>query len=226
MTRRQYGQPCSLACALDQVGERWSLLVVRELSLGPLRFAELARAVGGAPTDVLTKRLRELEQAGIVQRDELDPPASGVAYALTELGRGLERPMIEMARWGLNLQTVADVAGLAPSSLPNAFRTVLRPPANVQATIGLRSGGQAYSLHLRDGWIEAGRGEARDADLRLAGSPAEVIAALVAGGAAEDGVEIEGDRAVLEQLRAMVVIPEGLREEALALAGAAVASPS
>jgi DNA-binding HxlR family transcriptional regulator len=129
MTRRQYGQPCSLACALDQVGERWSLLVVRELSLGPLRFAELARAVGGAPTDVLTKRLRELEQAGIVQRDELDPPASGVAYALTELGRGLERPMIEMARWGLNLQTVADVAGLAPSSLPNAFRTVLRPPS-------------------------------------------------------------------------------------------------
>lgn len=224
MTRRQYGQPCSLACALDQVGERWSLLVVRELSLGPLRFAELARAVGGAPTDVLTKRLRELEQAGIVRRDELDPPASGVAYALTELGRGLERPMIEMARWGLNLQTVADVAGLAPSSLPHAFRTILQPPANTQIAIDLRSGGQSYALRFRDGWIEASRGEARDADLRLSGSPAEVIAALVAGEAAEDGIEIEGDRAVLEQLRAMVVIPERLREEALAPAGAAVAS--
>jgi DNA-binding HxlR family transcriptional regulator len=222
MTRRQYGQPCSLACALDEVGERWSLLVVRELSLGPLRFAELARAVGGAPTDVLTKRLRELEQAGVVRRDELDPPASGVAYALTELGRGLERPMIEMARWGLNLQGVADIAGLEPSSLPNAFRTVLHPPADVRVTVGLRSGGQAYGLRFRDGWIEASRGEARDPDLRLAGGPAEVIAALVAGGAAEDGVEIEGDRALLEQLRAMVAIPERLREEALALSGAAV----
>src|SRR4051812_30595153 len=144
MGRREYDQPCSLACALDQVGERWSLLVVRELSLGPLRFAELARAVGGAPSDVLTKRLRELEGAGIVRRDELDPPASGVAYALTELGRGVERPMIEIARWGLNLQSVADVAGLEPSSLPNAFRTILQPPANTQIAIGLRSGGQAY----------------------------------------------------------------------------------
>jgi DNA-binding HxlR family transcriptional regulator len=221
MTRRQYGQSCSLACALDQVGERWSLLVVRELSLGPLRFAELARAVGGAPTDVLTKRLRGLEQAGVVQREELDPPASGVVYALTELGRGLERPMIEMARWGLNLQTVTDIAGLEPSSLPNAFRTILYPPANTQVTVGLRSGGQAYGLRFSDGWIEASRGEARAPDLRLSGSPVEVIAALVAGGAAEEGVEIEGDRAVLEQLRAMVVIPEHLHEEALALAVAA-----
>ena len=63
MGRREYGQPCSLACALDQIGERWSLLIVRELMLGPLRFSELARAVGGAPTDVLTKRLRDLEEA-------------------------------------------------------------------------------------------------------------------------------------------------------------------
>ena len=61
MSRREYGQACSLACALDRVGERWSLLIVRELSLGPLRFSDLARAVGGAPTDVLTKRLRDLE---------------------------------------------------------------------------------------------------------------------------------------------------------------------
>ena len=68
MGRREYGQPCSLACALDQIGERWSLLIVRELVLGPLRFSELARAVGGAPTDVLTKRLRDLEEAGVVRR--------------------------------------------------------------------------------------------------------------------------------------------------------------
>ncbi|MFP5389574.1 MAG: winged helix-turn-helix transcriptional regulator, partial [Thermoleophilia bacterium] len=93
MTRREYGQSCSLACALDRIGERWTMLIVRELSLGPLRFSALARAVGGAPTDVLTKRLRDLEQHGIVERRELDPPSPATVYELTELGRGLEGPM-------------------------------------------------------------------------------------------------------------------------------------
>ena len=88
MTPREYGQACSLACALDRIGERWTLLIVRELSLGPLRFSALARSVGGAPTDVLTKRLRDLEQHGIVERRELDPPGSATVYELTELGRG------------------------------------------------------------------------------------------------------------------------------------------
>ena len=100
MGRREYDQPCSLACALDQIGERWSVLIVRELILGPLRFSELARSVGGAPTDVLSKRLRDLEEAGVVQRIELDPPASVRAYELTSLGRELERPLLELGRWG------------------------------------------------------------------------------------------------------------------------------
>ena len=130
MAPREYGQSCSLACALDRIGERWTLLIVRELSLGPLRFSDLARRVGGAPTDVLTKRLRELEQHGIVQRRELDPPASAVVYELTELGRGLEGPMIELGRWGMGLQRLEDVLGLAPTSLPNALRVILDPPAD------------------------------------------------------------------------------------------------
>jgi DNA-binding HxlR family transcriptional regulator len=218
MTRRQYGQPCSLACALDHVGERWSLLIVRELSLGPLRFADLARDVGGAPTDVLTKRLRDLEREGVVARRELDPPASVHAYELTELGRGLERPMFELARWGLNFQSVEDVAGLAPSSLPNAMRTMLQPPPDATMTVGLRSGGRSFALRVEGGWIEASRGDAREADLILsAATPIEVIAALVAGEPGEAGVEIEGDREVLEALREMVVLPERLRTEALAL---------
>ena len=75
MSRREYGQECSLACALDAIGERWSLLIVRELSLGPLRFSELARSVGGAPTDVLTKRLKDLERDAIVSRRELGHPS-------------------------------------------------------------------------------------------------------------------------------------------------------
>jgi DNA-binding HxlR family transcriptional regulator len=218
MGSREYGQACSLACALDRIGERWTLLIVRELVLGPLRFSALARSVGGAPTDVLTKRLRDLEQHGIVQRRELDPPASTTVYELTALGRGLERPMIELGRWGMGLQKLADVIDLAPSSLPNALRVILHPPGDFKLTIALRSGEQAYSLRIADGWIEARRGVAEDPGITLAGAPIDVIAVLVAGEAAGSNVEIEGDRQLLERLRSMVVIPEHLRQEALAAA--------
>lgn len=194
------------------------MLIVRELSLGPLRFAELDRDVGGAPTDVLTKRLRDLEGQGVVERRELDPPASAVAYELTELGRGLERPMLELSRWGLNFQDVADVAGLTPSSLPNGLRTILQPPPDAQITVGLRSESRSFRLRIEAGWIEASRGDAADADISLSGTPIGVIAAIVAGGAEED-VEVEGDREFLLALREMVVLPDRLRSEALALVG-------
>ena len=219
MSRREYSQPCSLACALDRIGERWSLLVVRELLLGPLRFSDLARAVGGAPTDVLTRRLRDLERDGIVARRELEPPASASVYELTDLGRGLERPLIELGRWGLNFQQVSDVAGLLPSSLPNALRVVLRPPPQASLTVGLHSEGQAFRLRIEDGWIDAARGEADAADVTLSGPPGDVIAALVGGEVAAGGAEIEGDRGALEELRAMIAIPDRLRADALSAAG-------
>jgi len=214
MPRREYGQECSLAHALDAIGERWSLLIVRELSLGPLRFSDLARDVGGAPTDVLTRRLRDLEADGVVARRELAPPASTVVYELTELGRGLERPMIELARWGMELQTAADVVGLRPSSLPNALRVILRPTPAASFDLGLRSGGQSFALEARDGWIAASRGDLGDADLTLSGSPIEVLAAVVIGPAGVPGFEFEGDAALLDQLRELVVVPPRLRDEA------------
>ncbi len=214
MGRREYGQECSLACALDAIGERWSLLVVRELSLGPLRFSELARAVGGAPTDVLTKRLRDLEADGVVARRELAAPVSATVYELTDLGRGLERPMIELARWGMKLQRAEDVVGLAPSSLPNALRVVLRPPAEARFDLGLRSNGQCFTLRARQGWIEASRGSSDEPHLVLSGSPIEVLAAVVVGPAGVPGFDLEGDASLLDRLQEMVVIPQRLREEA------------
>jgi len=217
MTRRIYGQACSLAGALDRIGERWSLLVVRELLLGPLRFSELDRAVGGAPTDVLTKRLRDLEAEGIVERRELDPPASGVVYELTELGRGLERPILELARWGLNFARIGDADEIEASWLPNSLRVILHPPPEEKMTVQLRSGGTSSYLRIANGWIAAERGEAIDPDVTLAGKPRAVAAALVVGEQpeAQGEVEIEGDRAALQRLRSMVDLPERLQEEAI-----------
>lgn len=224
MGSREYGQACSLAYALDRIGERWTLLIVRELSAGPMRFSALVRSVGGAPTDILTKRLRDLEQNGIVARRELDPPASATVYELTELGRGLERPMVELGRWGLGLQKLEDVIDLAPTSMASAVRVILQPPEDFEMTLGLRTDGAEYRLRFEGGWISIARGSADDADLFLAGSPIEVVAALVVG---EGGaVEIEGDRALFEQLRSMVVIPAHLREEAQASAITMVPSPA
>jgi len=216
MARRNYGQACSLASALDRIGERWSLLIVRELLLGPLRFSDLDRAVGGAPTDVLTRRLRDLEGDGIVCRRELDPPASGTAYELTELGHGLERPIFELARWGLNYFQIDDVDEIEASWLPNSLRIVLQPPPDAEMSVQLRSGGNSFRLSIADGWITAERGELADPDLTLAGDPRAVIAAVVLGDSNEaEAATIEGDREVLERLRSMVVLPERLRDEAL-----------
>jgi DNA-binding HxlR family transcriptional regulator len=226
MSRREYDQSCSLACALDRIGERWSLLIVRELSLGPLRFSDIVGNVGGAPTDVITKRLRDLESHGIVRRRELDPPATGTAYELTAIGWALERPMLELGRWGLHFERVDDVAHLAPTSLPNAIRVIAQPPTEARLTIGLRTGGQSYWLRVEDGWIAAARGEAEDPDLTLAGEPADVLAVLIAGERGARGVEIEGNRGALEELRAMVVLPERLREAALAFVAAGEPAPA
>lgn len=217
MTRRAYGQSCSVAGALDRIGERWSLLIVRELLLGPLRFSDLARGVGGAPTDVLTRRLRDLEADGIVRRNSLDPPASVIAYELTELGRGLEQPLFELGRWGLNFSRLEDVDGIDSSGLPNSLRVILQPPADASLTVQLRSEGHAFRLQIQGGRISAERGEAPNPDLTLSGSPRGMIALLVSGQTGEEEeVEIEGNHEVLERVRAMVVLPEHLRAEALA----------
>jgi len=214
MGRREYDQPCSLASALDVIGERWSLLIVRELMLGPLRFSELARLAGGPPSDVLTKRLRELEEAGVVRRFELEPPQSATAYELTPLGRGLERPLLELGRWGLNFHDPSTVAEMEPSMLPNALRVTLDPPADVEILLGLRSGGREYRLAIADGWIDARRGGIEGADLILDGTPFEVMATLL-GHEGPEGATVEGDRNALARLRAMVALPDEHRAGAM-----------
>ncbi len=212
-----------MAGALDRIGERWSLLIVRELLLGPQRFSDLARGVGGAPTDVLTRRLRDLEADGIVRRRELGPPASATVYELTELGRELDGPLLALGRWGLNFFQVEEVSALEASWLPNSLRVILLPPGDAAMTVQLVSEGRPFMLRIADGAVTAERGEAHEPDLTLEGSPRDVITFLVAGDEAVTDVRVEGDRAALEALRAMIELPERLRAEAMA---AAVAAPA
>lgn len=100
MKRRDFGQYCGLARALELVGERWALLIVRNLIVRPRRYTELQTGLAGIPTNVLATRLKELEQAGIVERQVAPAPARGVVYALTAVGRSLEPALLSLARWG------------------------------------------------------------------------------------------------------------------------------
>jgi DNA-binding HxlR family transcriptional regulator len=221
MSRRRYDQACSVATALDRVGERWSMLIVRELLLGPLRFSELARTVGGAPTDVLTRRLRDLEEDGVVRRRELEPPASGTVYELTQVGLELEDVILDLGRWGLHFYRLDDLPGLVTTSLANPLRVILDPPEDAETVVvQLHSEGHSTWLRIGGGESNAGRGEAERADLTLSGTAPDVIGAIVLGEAGER-VEIEGDREVLLRLREWVELPERLRAEVEELAAAA-----
>src|SRR5215218_9807312 len=100
MTTKTYHQYCGLAYALDIIGERWTLLIVRELVAGPRRFKDLMDGLPEISTNLLTERLKSLEQHGLVKRYVLPPPAASTVYALTALGLGLEKSMLELGKWG------------------------------------------------------------------------------------------------------------------------------
>lgn len=195
------------------------MLIVRELLLGPLRFSELARTVGGAPTDVLTRRLRDLEADGVVRRRELEPPASGTVYELTEVGRELESVVLDLGRWGLHFYRLDDLPGLVTTSLANPLRVILDPPKDAETVVlQLHSEGHSTWLRIGGGESSAGRGGAERPDLTISGSAPDVIAAIALGADDGEGVEIEGDREVLLRLREWVELPERLRAEVEGLA--------
>jgi len=125
-SRRSYEQFCPLARALDVVGERWTLLIVRELLLGPQRFSDLRARLPGIAPALLTQRLRDLEAASLVQRTELPPPAARTVYELSERGRALEPVIYELARFGLPyLDMPTDDQPLAPHLLPHGLKTLV-----------------------------------------------------------------------------------------------------
>src|ERR687892_159692 len=123
MAERSYEQYCPLACALDLLGERWTLLIVRDLLAGPKRYTDLRRGLTGLATDLLTERLRKLERVGLVARRELPPPAGVTVYELTERGRELKPAILALARFGLGLLGESPSAQAPPT--PDQFALLL-----------------------------------------------------------------------------------------------------
>jgi DNA-binding HxlR family transcriptional regulator len=142
---RRYQDPCGIARALDVVGDRWALLVVRELMFGPKRFLQLRGGLHGISPNVLSQRLRELEAAGVVRRHLLDPPASVPVYELTGRGHALEPILLELGRWGSHEPMTAS-GELSVSALLVALKTVFDPVAAVDARWALRVDGEWYRV--------------------------------------------------------------------------------
>ena len=190
---KRYDQYCPIACALGLVGERWTLLVVRELMQGPKRYTDLVDQLPGIGTNILAARLKDLEAAGLVEKHKLPPPAASTVYELTVAGRNLRPVLHELARFGARLMGPPPLDALEPGWLLEALDLALSP-VSPAGTLAFRIGDEEASLV--DGTVVAGIAEGHDV---LVESDAIGFYHLVVS-RETDGVRIEGDREVLERL--------------------------
>ena len=208
---RRYGDPCGIARALDIVGDRWALLVVRELIFGPKRFLQLRDGLHGISPNVLSQRLRDLEDAGLVRHEMLEPPASVAVYELTARGSALEPVLLELGRWG-SQEPVTAARELSVSALLLALKTVFDPAAAADATYALRMDGQWFGLTVAGRSVGITSGRPRQptvtfdtdaATLRAVAFGREPVAA-----AERDGrLTVDGDRAAAERFTHMFPAP-------------------
>jgi DNA-binding HxlR family transcriptional regulator len=206
---RSYGQYCAVAKALDVVGDRWTLLIVRELLLaGPRRYTDLRNALPGVATNLLAQRLRELEHAGLVRAEAAAPPVASTLYSLTDRGAALEPVVRALGRWGAPMMAEGPSAGDEFRSHWLSFAVseflVDREPEGPPVAIELRPGGEPVTIQASAGSVQALHGAAERPDLILSATP-HVLLGVLAGAldlsqARARGLRAEGEDSVLARL--------------------------
>jgi DNA-binding HxlR family transcriptional regulator len=214
ITKRSYEDACGAAHALDLVGERWALLVIRELMLGPKRFSDIKAGLPGISANVLTQRLEGLEAAGVLVRRRLPPPASSQVYELTPWGYEAEPIFQTLGRWAARSPSHDPTLPLSAVSLLLSFRTMMdaERARGLDARIGLRLGGENFLLRIADDRIRAVRGSAAGTDLILTGTAPSIAAAVYGGQKLGDleaagMLQVEGDRALAERFVTLFPLP-------------------
>jgi DNA-binding HxlR family transcriptional regulator len=198
---------CGIAHASELLGQRWALLIVRELLLGPKRFTDLRAGIPDISPNVLGQRLRELEESGIVSRRKLAPPAAVQVYELTDWGRELETAVLALGRWATASPSFPRDAEMGSDSLVLALKTTFDPAKadGLDATYELRLGEIPFRIRVAEGEFDAARGEPEDPDATIRSGP-NTIAGIVfgenrLGKAVEAGdVEIDGNRRAVQAL--------------------------
>ena len=212
---RSYNEYCSLAKSLDVVGDRWTLLIVRELMLrGASRYTDLRNGLPGIATNLLADRLRELEHAGLITREDAPPPIATTLFRLTPRGDELRPVLQDLTRWGLPLMTEERPDDAVRSHwLAWALEQMLvdlRPEASA-VTIQLLTGDQPILVETGDGTIHTRLGRAEDADATLTGQPRPILGLLLGlvelPDAQARGVEFQGDPTALDRIGADVLAP-------------------
>lgn len=218
--KRWYDDACGTAFALEMIGERWSILIMRELMFGPRRFSDLRAGLPGISANILTQRLERLERMRILRRYRLPPPASVQVYELTDWGYEAE-PVIQMlGKWATRHPDHDPSLPLSAASIMMSFRTMIDPgrAAGIDARIGFRLGGEGFVVRIRDGSIETERAEPEEVDLTFEGEPTALAAAVyggvpVAALEADGALVVEGDRALLARFLTLFPLPEKLPPE-------------
>ena len=212
VSRRTYDQYCAIARALDVVGERWTLLVVRELLTGPKRFKDLLDGLPGIGTTLLTGRLKDLEGHGVVRRATLPPPAGSRVYELTDLGRSLEPVIMALSRWGLRLLGAPrQEDDLQPGWAMVALRSTIKPPAagRTRETYEFRVDDEVFHVRAEGDDAKIRQGPAADPDLIVDGD-AETFFGVAAGrlspaeAVGTGAIRVEGDREALARCLTML----------------------
>jgi DNA-binding HxlR family transcriptional regulator len=209
--KRKYDDGCAVAQALDVIGERWALLVVRDLLLGPKRFTDLLAGLPGASSDVLTQRLRELTDSGVVRRRRLAPPAGSWVYELTPWGAGLEEIVVGFARWAHDSPRMRYDLPLGTDSLMLSVKTLFdgQAAADLQATIALNLDDEPFWIRISDGNLTMARGGIESPDVTLDTDNATLLSLMQTNRSIDDALaagqlRLTGDRAVADRFHECV----------------------
>jgi DNA-binding HxlR family transcriptional regulator len=206
--KRGYDDACGTAHALELIGERWALLVLRELMLGPRRFSELKADLPGISANVLSQRLNDLEERGLVRRAKLPPPASVQVYEATPWGLEAEPIVQTLGRWAARSPRHNPGLQISGVSILLSFRTMLDPARarGIDARIGFRFGESGYVARLHDGAIAVERGATDGCDLVFTAAPT-ALAGVVYGGAPLETIDVEGDMDLAKRFVTLFPLP-------------------
>lgn len=209
-TKRTYDDACGTAHGLELIGERWALLILRELMLGPRRFSQLRADLPGISANVLSQRLSELEQRGLVVKRRLPPPAHVQVYQATEWGLEAEPIVQTLGRWAARSPSHDPTLPISAVSILLSMRTMidLTRARGLDARLNFRFGDEEYTGHLHSLGIDIDRGSHPAPDLELAADPPASLAAVLYGKAPYDFIQWTGDRKLLDRFVDLFHLPQ------------------
>lgn len=206
--KREFDDACGIAHALELVGERWGLLVLRELMLGPRRFSDLKADLPGITPSVLTQRLVEFEDRGLIRKSRLPPPAPVQVYEATEWGLEVEAVLQKFGMWALRSPRHDPTKPVNPVSVILSLKGMFDPAkaGNFRASIGLRLADQTFVVTIADGQLDVKRGDVAGCDATFSGAARDVVAVAYLG-APTDALKIEGDAAIAKRFTQIFSLP-------------------